>query len=130
MSFEAAKPPSKAVLWTGRIISFLVVAMCLLGAYMSITKNPQAVQGTQKLGLPETVMVPLGIVQLVCALLYALPFTSVLGAVLLTGWLGGAVFAHLSAKEPVYAPIIFGVAVWAGLFLRDHKLRTMIPLRR
>ena len=130
MSAEEAGKPRNVVLWTGRVLSLVIVLFMLMAAVMSITKNQQAIEGTKKMGLSEDVMVPLGIVSLVSTVLYAIPFTSVLGAILLTGYLGGAVFAHLRMGEPVYVPIIFGVAVWAGLFLRFPDLRRMIPFRR
>jgi hypothetical protein len=129
MSADQAGKPSQAVLWTGRILSALVVLALLLGSAMSITKQKQAVEGLVKHGLSESVVVPLGIVSLACAVLYAIPFTSVLGAILITGYMGGAVYAHLWVGEPLYAPIIFGVVVWAGLFLRFPDLRKMIPFR-
>ena len=75
-------------------------------------------------------MVPIGVVLLICTVVYAIPTTSVLGAILLTGYLGGATATHVRVGQPFWFPVMMGVLVWAGLFLREERLRTLIPLRR
>ena len=124
-----AAPPSKALLWTGYIVSALPVLMLLMSAVMKLAKPAFIVEGFTKFGYPENVILPLGIVELVCTVLYLIPRTSVLGAILLTGYLGGATATHVRAGEQFIGPVIFGVLVWLGLYLRDARLRALIPLR-
>ena len=128
---SAAPTTSKAMLWTGRVLSGLSVALFVMSAVMKLSQNPQVVQGWQgQQGYPLSTLVPIGVVEILCAVLYAVPRTSVLGAVLLTGYLGGATATHVRISDPFIAPIIIGVVVWAGLFLRDARLRALLPLRR
>ena len=91
-------------------------------------------EGTVKLGYPETVIVPLGIILLTCTILYVIPRTSVLGAILLTGYLGGAVATHVRVGDPLFTHVLFpvylGVLIWGGLYLRDDRLPALIPLKR
>jgi hypothetical protein len=125
-------PISKKMLWTGRIISALPVLFLLMDGVMKLFKPRVVVEATIRLGYPESVIVGLGIVLLACTILYLVPTTSVLGAILLTGYLGGAVATHVRAGEgvfPVFFPIIVGVLIWGGLWLRDERLRTLVPLR-
>jgi hypothetical protein len=125
-----AAPPSKAMLWTGRVISTLPVLALLMSAVMKFAKPADVIEGFAKLGWPERLAVPLGIIELACTILYVIPQTSVLGAILLTGYLGGAAATHMRVGDPVAnvaTPIIFGVLVWLGLFLRDARLRALIP---
>jgi hypothetical protein len=128
-----AVPVSNKSLWAGRILSGLVVAFLLFDAVMKLMKIPPVVEAFAKLGYPESVPVPLGIVLLVCALIYAIPRTSVLGAILLTGYLGGAVATHVRVGDPLFSHALFptyiGVLLWAGLYLRVERLRSLIPLR-
>jgi hypothetical protein len=128
------KAVSKKMLWAGRIISALPVLFLLMDAVMKLIKPAVVVDATVKLGYPETVIVSLGIVLLVCTLLYAFPRTSVLGAILLTGYLGGAVATHVRVGDPPFTHVLFpvylGVLIWVGLYLRDERLRTLIPLRK
>jgi hypothetical protein len=123
--------PGKAQLWAGRGVSALPVLALVMSASMKLTHNANMVpQFVGKFGFPETSMVPLGAVELVCAILYVVPQTSVLGAVLLTGYLGGAVATHVRVGDPFIPPLLLGVLVWAGLFLRDLRLRALLPLRK
>jgi len=125
-----ARPSTpKAMFWTGWVLTILLVLLFLMGSVIALTKNPQAVEGFKKYGYPEKSLVVLGIVELVCALLYVLPMTSMLGAILLTGYLGGAVATHVRAGEPFFFPILFGIVVWLGLYFRDARVRSLIPLR-
>jgi DoxX-like protein len=126
-------PVSKKMLWTGRIISALPVLFLLMDGVMKLIKPAVVVEATVKLGYSERVIVPLGVVLLACTVLYVIPRTSVLGAILLTGYLGGAVATHVRVGEGLFSivfPIIFGVLIWGGLYLRDKQLRALIPLRK
>jgi hypothetical protein len=121
---------SKAMLWTGRVLSALAVLFLLFSAFMKFAKPPAVVEGFVHLGLPERLALAIGLVELASALLYALPVTAGLGAILLTGYLGGATLTHLRVGDPWISPVILGIIVWAGLFLRDSRVRGLIPVRR
>jgi uncharacterized membrane protein YphA (DoxX/SURF4 family) len=105
------------------------VLMLLFSAAMKFAKPPAAVEGMAKLGLPESLLFGLGILELVCTIIYIIPRTAVLGAILLTGYLGGAILTHLRVGDNFIGPIVFGVFIWGGLFLRDPRIRALIPLR-
>ncbi|NUM55844.1 MAG: DoxX family protein [Candidatus Hydrogenedentes bacterium] len=120
------------MLWAGWVMSLLPVPMLAMSFTFKITKAAPAVDGFSKMGYPAGALVPLGIVELLCTVLYLVPQTSVLGAILLTGYLGGAVDVHVRNGDPiaqVATPIVFGILVWGGLFLRDARIRALIPLR-
>ena len=119
----------KWMLWTGRVISILAAAMLLFGAAMLLSNSAQAVEGMTKYGYPASAARWIGVAALASALLYLIPQTAVLGAVLMTGYLGGAVATHVRAGEQFILPVIFGMVVWAGLVLRDRRLRALLPLR-
>ena len=123
---------SKKMVWTGRIISALPVLFLLMDGVMKLFKPRFVVTKTVELGYPESVIVGLGVVLTVCTVIYIIPHTSVLGAVLLTGYLGGAVATHLRLLQglfPVSFPIIVGALIWLGLVLREPRLRAILPLR-
>ena len=125
-------PVSKGMLWAGRIISALPALFLLMDAVMKFFKPAVVVEGTVKLGYPESTIIGMGIVLLVSTILYMIPRTAVLGAILLTGYLGGAVATHVRMGEgafPILFPALFGALLWLGLYLRDERLRTLIPLR-
>src|SRR4051794_485126 len=124
----ANTPPG--MYWTGWVISGLVAAAMAMSGAMKFTNSPQLVEGFEHLGWPTKLAVALGILELTCTLLYSIPQTSVLGAILLTGYLGGAIATHVRLGEPVYVHVAIGVLVWLGLFLRDARIRQLIPLRR
>ncbi len=120
---------SKKRVWAGRIISALPVLLMIFTGAFGVLKPAAAVPGMVHLGYPERLLLPICIVEIACAIVYAIPQTSVLGAILLTGYLGGATATHVRIGEPFYLPIIVGALVWCGLFLRDDRLRSLIPLR-
>lgn len=124
---------SKKMLWAGYIVSALAVLFLLFDAIIKLLKLAPAVEGTVRLGYPEGLVVNIGIILLVCTVIYAVPRTAFLGAVLLTGYLGGAVATNLRVGNPLFSNILFPVYVaifiWGGLFLRDARLRSLIPLR-
>ena len=120
---------SKKVVWTGYIITTLAAGMLLFSATMKLMKPQPVVQEFTRLGYSDNVILAIGIVELVCTILYLIPRTSVLGAVLLTAYLGGATATHLRIADPFIPPIIAGVLVWAGLYLRDLRVRALLPIR-
>jgi hypothetical protein len=124
---------SNVVLWTGRIMSGLVIAFMLLDGAMKLVPLDDVVATSEKMGIPGSLARTLGIIGLICTLLYAVPRTSVLGAILLTGYLGGAVASHLRLGDPIFTHTLFGLYLgllaWGGLYLRDARLRALIPLR-
>jgi hypothetical protein len=124
---------STAALWTGRIMSFLPALFLLLDAAMKFTKPEMVVKTTVELGYPASVITGLGVVLLISTVLYWIPQTAVLGAILLTGYLGGAVATHVRVGAglfPICFPVVFGVLLWGGLFLRDERLRQLLRLVR
>ena len=122
-------PLSKGMIWTGRILSALPVLMLLFSATMKFVMPPDAAKGFEHLGYPLSLALGLGILELTCTLLYVIPRTSVLGAILLAAYLGGATATHVRVGDPFYMPVLLGVLVWAGLYLRDPRLRALLPLR-
>ncbi len=126
--------PSKAARWTAYVLSGLVVAFLLFDAIVKLIMIPAVVEGSQKLGYPPETMPGIGWVLLLCTMLYVIPRTSVLGAILLTGYLGGAVATHVRVGDPLFSHVLFpvyvGVLAWAGLLLREDRIRELVPLRR
>ena len=130
---EAVVSNSKGQLWTGRVLSALAVLLLLLDAVGKFMMPAAVVQACVRLGFPVSLSPTLGVLLTLSALVYAIPPTAVLGAVLLTGYLGGAVAIHLRAGSTLFEtmfPVILGVIVWAGILLRDSKLRQVFPLRK
>jgi hypothetical protein len=118
--------------WAGWGMSALPALFLLVDGFMKLVKPAIVVETTVQLGYPESVILSLGVVLLACTLLYLIPRTSVLGAILLTGYLGGAVASHVRAEDglfPVFFPVMMGALAWGGLFLREGRLRELIPLR-
>lgn len=122
-------PVSNKMLWAGRIASALPVLMLLLSGVMKLVKSAPVVEGFAHLGYAENLALGIGIVEIICTIVYVVPRTSVLGAILLTGYLGGATATHVRVSESFFTPVILGVLVWGGLFLRDARLRVLLPLR-
>jgi hypothetical protein len=126
-----AAPVSKKMLWTGRIMSAVPVLLTLLGAVMKLVKAAPAMEGLARAGFSERFVVPIGILELICVAVYVIPRTSVLGAILLTGLLGGATVTTLRIGDPSFPmPVVLGMMAWGGLYLRDVRLRALIPFRR
>jgi hypothetical protein len=131
---DAVQPGTRStptgMLWAGRIVSTVpVLFMGVMAAFMLVAKPAMLTEGMTKYGFPTGSARPIVIVEIACAILYAIPRTAVLGAILLTGYLGGAVATHVRAGEPFIFPVIAGVLVWLGIYLRDARLRDLVPLR-
>ena len=124
------EPVSKMARWSGRIRSALPVLALIMSGVMKLMKPASLVESFNHLGWPETISIGLGVVELVCPVAYMIPRTSVLGAILLTGYLGGATAANVRIGDSFSPPIIMGVMLWGGLYLRDPRLRALIPLKR
>jgi hypothetical protein len=125
-------PESKGLFWTGWVMSALPALFLLVDGAMKLVQPEVVVKTTVELGYAEAVILPLGIVLLVCTILYLVPQTAVLGAILLTGYLGGAVATHVRAGQgpfEILFPVVFGALLWGGLVLRDRRLRALLPLR-
>lgn len=125
---------SSKALWAGRILSGLVVAFLLLDGAIKLISLDIVVQTSQELGIPVHLARTLGVLTLVGTILYAIPRTSALGAILLTGYLGGAIYTHVRADSPLLTHTLFGVylglLIWGGLWLRDDRVRALIPFVR
>ncbi len=125
-----AAPVSKKALWTGYVLSALPSLMLLFSATMKLFHPPQLDEGFAHLGIPVSHAFGLGVLELSCTIIYLIPRTSVIGAILLTGYLGGAIQTHLRAGDMFIPQIILGVLLWGGLYLRDPRLRALIPFRK
>jgi hypothetical protein len=118
------------MVWTGRAISTLIALLFLFSAFMKIKGGPDVAEGLRHLGLPDSMLVPLAILEASCVVIYLIPPTAVLGAILLTGFIGGAICTHWRVGDPFYLHILLGILVWLALYLRESRLRTVLPLRR
>jgi hypothetical protein len=122
---------SKTMLWTGRIMSAVPVLLMLFAAVTKLVKAGPVMEGLVRTGFSERLVVPIGILELTCVVVYVIPRTAVLGAILLTGFLGGATVTTLRMGDPTFPmPVILGMMAWGGLYLRDLRVRELIPLRR
>jgi|SRR6266566_3154820 len=134
MESSIQAPAWKGRLWAGRILSTLAILFMLFDASIHMMRPAPVVDAFAKLGLPLSFAVPLSIIEFVCVALYAIPRTSVLGAILLTGYLGGAVAIQARIGAPLLSstlfPIYVAVFIWGGLYLRDERVRVLVPIRR
>lgn len=136
MTYSAIETPviSNAALWTGRVLSGAAIAFLVFDAAIKLVPLQVVIETTAALGFPPELARTLGVLTLACAALYAWPRTAVLGAILLTGYLGGAIAIHLRIGNPLFSHTLFGVYLglmaWAGLYLRDPRLQALIPFRR
>jgi len=120
---------SGKIVWVGRGISVLVSLVFLMSAFMKLKGGAEVMQGMAHLGLPESLILPLAILEVSCVVIYLIPATSILGAILLTGYIGGAICTHWRVGDPFFIQIALGVVVWLGLYLRENRLKALIPLR-
>jgi hypothetical protein len=130
MSIHRINDASRRAVITGRVLSGLGTAFLAMDAAMKLLSVPAAVEGTAQLGYPTSVLFGLGVVQAICLVLYLIPRTAVLGAVLWTGYLGGAIATHVRVGSPLFTHVLFPVYVaallWGGLWLRDRRVRNMV----
>jgi DoxX-like protein len=125
-------PTVKTTIWAGRIISALAILFLAFDTIIKVLNLPPAVEATTQLGYPASLVVTIGIIELACLAVYSIPRTSILGAILLTGYLGGAIATQVRAGSPLFSvifPVIIGVLIWGGLFLRDERLRALLLQR-
>jgi hypothetical protein len=121
---------SKTMLWTGRVISALPALMLLFAGGMKLMKSAAVMQGLAQYGYPERLVVVVGILEVACAVVYLVPRLSGFGAILMTAFLGGATASNVRIGNPSWViTVILGILVWAGLYLRDARVRALIPLR-
>src|SRR2546425_717019 len=116
-------------MWIGRVLSALASLLFLISAFMKLKGGAEVEQGFAHLGLGESLMKPLAILEISCVVIYLIPATSVLGAILLTGFIGGAICAHLRVGDPFIVQIAVGIFIWLGLYLRESRLKGLLPLR-
>lgn len=117
------------IAWAGRVISILASLVFLMSAFMKVKGGAEVTQGMAHLGLPESLILPLAILEISCVVIYLIPRTSVLGAVLLTGYIGGAICTHMRVGDPFFIQVALGIFVWLGLYLREDRLKKLLPLR-
>ena len=133
MATDSTSSPStsKALFWAGCVVSAIPVVMLTMSAIFKFARPPMVIEGMTKMGWEnKDVLLTLGIVELGSVIIYLIPQTAVLGAILLTGYLGGAAATHVRVGESWIGPVVFGVLVWLGLFLRDARIRALIPIRK
>jgi hypothetical protein len=125
-----AAPVSKKALWTGRILSAVPVLLLLFSGVLKVLKPAPVLQSLAHFGLPESIIFKIGILEIACTLVYLIPRTAILGAILMTAYLGGATATNVRVGDPSsIITVLLGVLVWAGLYLREQRLRALIPLR-
>lgn len=121
--------PGKAAMWTGRIISLLVGLIFFMAGGSKLFGGPEVAQGFEHAGWPATLITTVAALEIISAIIYLIRPFSILGAILLTGFMGGAIATHVRLEQPVYAHIGIGIFIWLGLFLREPRLRVLIPVR-
>lgn len=120
----------KKLAWTGWTLSILTSLLFLMSGVMKFIGGPEVLKGLEHFGMSQSMMVPLGVLELTCMIIYLIPITSVLGAILMTGYVGGIIVTHWRVGDPLYLPIVLGLMIWLGLYLREPRLEELIPLRR
>ncbi len=121
---------SGKIVWVGRAISGLVSLLFVISAVMKLVGGAEVKQGIAQLGLPPSMLTPLAILELACAMVYLIPATSVLGAILLAGYIGGAICTHWRVGDPFFIQVALGIFVWLGIYLREERLKSLLPVRR
>ncbi len=121
---------SKTMLWAGRILSAVPVLMLLMSGTMKFIKPAGFAEGLEHLGWSETTMTYIGVVEILCVVVYVIPKTAVLGAILIAAYLGGATATHVRIGDPFIIPIALGIVAWLGLWLREPRLRELLPLTK
>ena len=121
---------TRKLVWIGWTISILASLVFLMSGVMKFVGGPQVEQGLTHFGIAKSIVLTLGILELACIIIYLIPITSVLGAILMTGYVGGVILTHWRVGDPVYIPIVLGLMLWLGLYLREPRLKELIPLRK
>jgi DoxX-like family len=122
---------SRKMIWAGRVLTGIPAALVLFGAVLKIIKSQSVIEGMSQHGIPEYLIVLIGVIEFVCAVVYLIPNTAVLGGILMTALMGAATFTNVRVGDPTWiVTITLGVMVWAGLYLRDDRVRALIPRRR
>ena len=121
---------SGKVVWVGWALSILAALLFLFSAFLKLKGGPDLDKGMEHLGLPASMVMPLAILELTCLAIYLIPATSVLGAILLAGYIGGTIVTHWRAGDPFIVNIVLGLVIWLGIYLREPRLKELIPLRR
>lgn len=127
---QSSLPQSKAMTIAGWVLSVLPCLMLFMSAGFKLIQSEEVVKGFEAQNWPLNTAVPLGIAELGSTILYLIPQTAVLGAILLVGYLGGATAVHVRLSEPFWIPVVMGVVLWLGLYLRDARIRQLVPFRR
>ncbi|MEP6769689.1 MAG: DoxX family protein [Acidobacteriota bacterium] len=120
---------SGKIVWVGRGISILAFLVFPMSAFMKLKGGPELSNGIAHMGIPESMIVPQAILEIACVVIYLIPATSVLGAILLTGFVGGAICTHWRVGDPFVVQIVLGILIWLGLYLREDRLKALVPLR-
>ena len=118
------------IVWVGWVITGVLSLLLLFSAVMKLVGGPEVTEGLAHLGLPARLIVPLAILEAACTVLYLIPATSVLGAILLAGYMGGAICTHWRVGDPFYLQVLVAILIWVGIYLREPRLHALIPLRR
>jgi DoxX-like family len=121
---------SGKVVWVGWVFSALASLVFAFSAFLKLKGGPELAQGMAHLGLPDRMVLPLAILEISCVVIYLIPPTAVLGAILLAGYLGGAICTHWRVGDQFFIHIVLGLFVWLGIYLREPRLKALIPLRR
>ena len=121
---------SGKLVWVSRVISGLASLLFLFSAFLKLKGGPELAQGMAHLGLPDRMVKPLAILEISCVVVYLIPQTAVLGAILLAGYVGGAICTHWRVGDAFFVQILLGIFVWLGIYLREPRLSALIPLRK
>ena len=121
---------SGKVVWVGRGISILASLGFVISAVMKLVGGAEVKEGIEHLGLPASMLTPLSMLEFACAVIYLIPATAVLGAILLTGYIGGAICTHWRVGDPFFIQVALGIFVWLGIYLREDRLKALLPVRR
>jgi len=121
---------SGKIVWTGRVITVLVSLLFLFSAAMKFMGGAEVKEGMAHLGLPESMIIPLGILEAACTVIYLIPATSVLGAILIAGYIGGAICTHWRVGDPFLPQVAIGLVIWLGIYLREPRLKALVPIRK
>jgi len=118
------------ILWVGRGLCILASLVFVMSAVMKFMGGEAVVEGMGHLGIPASLILPLAILEISCVVIYLIPATAMLGAILLTGFLGGAILAHLRVGDPWFVQVALGIVIWLGLWLQEGRLKSLLPLRK